>query len=361
MRIVLSNASTKWGGVHKVTEMLALGLQAIGHELRVFGTARTPLEDRMRRVAAFIPILGGADLDPVVVARANRALHRYNADVVVTLTKKDVRQTAISAAAAGIPVVVRHANDQPLHDNLFWKTLYGRIPALHITNAEATKRTLLASAPWLDERKVRVIYNGVDAEAYQRATPIELGLPGDAIVAGFAGSFEERKGVKELAIAWHRVAAAIPDAYLVLAGKGSMEEEMRRLLAGAPRVLWAGYRTDMPQVLRSFDMLVLPSHVEGAPNIVLEAMSAGAAVLATRVSGTPELVTDGVHGTLIEPRDSGTLAASMIAMLRDAEMRERYSKAALERVRKEFTPERMLAEYDRALKGAISAQVTRKM
>lgn len=361
MRIVLSNASTSWGGVHKVTEMLARGLQSLGHEVCVFGSSGSMLEERMRRIAVFVPILGGADLDPIVITRAARALHRSHAEVVLTLTKKDVRQTSLSASLSGIPVAVRHANDQPLRDNAFWRMLYGRIPLLHITNAEATRQTLLDSAPWLDSDKVRVIYNGVDASAYEKAGVLDLALPQNAVVAGFAGSFEERKGVRELASAWHRVAAAVPNAHLVLAGKGSLEEEMRRSLAGAPRVIWLGYRSDMPPVLKSFDLLVLPSHVEGAPNVVLEAMSAGAAVLATRVSGTPELIRDGIEGRLIGPHDADNLAAAMIELLSDRGMRVRFSSASLERVKSEFTIERMIGSYESALASLISADSTRKM
>jgi glycosyltransferase involved in cell wall biosynthesis len=360
MRIVLSNASSKWGGVHKVTEILARGLIARGHDITVFGYPGRMLEERMRGIAPFIPILKGMDLNPAALLRTGAALRRFDADAVLALTKKDVRLTAVSAAMMGIPVVVRHANQQALGDNFFWRTLYGRIPSLHITNAEATRQTLLSSAPWLEKDRIEVIYNGIDADLYQAAVPLDLGLPREAVVVGFAGSFERRKGVRELALAWHAVSHAIPDAYLVLAGKGSMEDEMRTLLDTAPRVCWIGYRKDIPQVLKALDLMVLPSHVEGAPNIVLEAMSAGTAIVATAVSGTPELVRDGVEARLTPPRNPEKLAAALVEMLTGEELRNRMKVAAFSRVKAEFGIDRMLDSYEEALGRVISAKPTRK-
>jgi glycosyltransferase involved in cell wall biosynthesis len=327
----------------------------------VLGVKGTMLEERMRGVTPFLPVLGRADLDPVAISRAAREIKRHNAEVVVALTKKDVRLSSISAAMLGVPVVVRHANQQPLGDNLFWKTLYGRIPALHITNAEATKRTLLDSAPWLEDEKIRVIYNGVNADVYASAVPLRLDLPENAVVAGFVGSFEARKGVRELCMAWHRVAEEVPDAHLVLVGKGSRENEMRRHLGGAPRVIWLGYRTDIPSVLKTLDVLVLPSYVEGAPNVVLEAMSSGAAIVATRVSGTPELVRERLEACLVPPHDADALADAMTSVLSSSPMRERLRAAALARVRDTFTPGRMLDGYEAALSDTISAQKARKL
>jgi glycosyltransferase involved in cell wall biosynthesis len=351
MRIVLSNSSSRWGGVHKVTEILARGLQERGHHVAVFGYPGSMLEERMRDIAPFEPILKGMDFHPVVVARAVRALRRHRADVVLTMMRKDVTMTAPAAVALGIPVVVRHANQQPLGHNMFWRVLYGAIPDLHVTNARSTKRTLLASARWLREDRVKVIYNGIDPTPFETVEPVALGLPADALVAGYAGSFTRRKGVLELARAWSRVAEAVPQAHLALVGKGSMEAEMRSILAAAPRVHWLGYRRDIPAILRAIDVMVLPSHTEGAPNIVLEAMSAGAAIVATAVSGTPELVRAGMEARLVPARDQEALADALIEVLPDAELRQRLTAAARKRVIERFPLSRMIDSYEEMLSG----------
>ncbi|HEX8907290.1 MAG TPA: glycosyltransferase family 4 protein [Longimicrobiaceae bacterium] len=347
MRVVLSNASVRWGGVHRVTETLARGLQARGHHVAVFGRPGSMLEERMRPIAPFEPVLRGVDLHPPSLWRAGRALRRHRADVVVALMKKDVRLTAVAARAMGIPVVIRHANDQPLPGGARGRLLYGA--AMHVTNAEATKRTILASAPWLAPERVEVIHNGIDPAPFESAAPVPLDLPQGAVRLGYVGAFEPRKGLRVLAEAWRKVAETAPDAHLLLAGKGQEEEVLREMLDGAPRVHWLGYRKDVPNVMAALDVLVLPSFVEGAPNVVQEAMAAGIAVVATAVSGTPELVRDREEGLLVPARDAEALAAAMTEIALDPALRRRVAAAGHARVRAEFTLDRMLDRYEELL------------
>jgi glycosyltransferase involved in cell wall biosynthesis len=271
--------------------------------------------------------------------------------------RKDLSLTAPVAYASGIPVVFRHANDRPLSSGPYRRLLYGVFTAFHITNAEATRETLLESAPWLEEKRVRVVYNGIDAASYEHLRPLPIGLPPGSLPVGYVGAFEPRKGLRELAIAWPSVAARVPNAHLVFVGKGSLEGELRTMLGESPRVHWLGYRDDVPRVMRSLDLLVLPSHVEGAPNVVQEAMAAGTAVVATAVSGTPELLRDGIDGWLIPPRDPARLSQVLIDALMDADSRAKRAAAAKQRVRERFQIDQMIDSYEEILSLASSHQV----
>ena len=162
----------------------------------------------------------------------------------------------------------------------------------------------------------------------------------------FRSSFEGRKGVVELAHAWPAVARALPNAHLVLCGKGAKENEMRQALQSAPRVHWLGYRKDVASVMRSLDVLVLPSHVEGAPNVVLEAMTAGPAIVATAVSGTPELVRDGLEARLIPDKDEPALVGALVEVASNPDLRRSMAQASKIRVEEKFTIPRMLDEYE---------------
>jgi len=354
MRIVLSNSSSRWGGVHKVTEILARGFQSRGHQVCVFGYPGKMLDERLQGVVPFEGILKGMDFNPRSLVRTAFALRSFRPDVVFTLMKKDITLTGTVASALGIPVIVRHPNQRPLGDNLYWKKMMGDLPSLHITNAEATKKTLLESAPFLNPDKIEVIYNGINPQPYEKAPPADLGLFGGELAVGYIGSFEARKGLRELCLAWREVSGAIGHAHLFLTGKGSMEAEMRSLLGNAPRVHWLGYRTDVPKILKSLDVLVLPSYVEGAPNVVLEAMCSGTAVVATAVSGTPELVRDGVEARLVPSRDVSSLASALTEVLADGAMRQRFVEAGRERVREKFALDRMIDEYERAIGRVVS-------
>jgi glycosyltransferase involved in cell wall biosynthesis len=352
VRIVLSSNTRNWGGVQRVTDILARGMQARGHEIVVFGRSGSVLEERMRGVAPFESTLGRTDLSPRVIARSARALVRHRPDLVVALMKKDVRQTVVAARMLGIPAVIRHYYEQPLPRGLRGRILYGSAAA-HVTNAEATRGVLLDSAPWLDPVRVHVIYNGIDATRYINASPVNLDGPKEALRFGFLATIAHRKGIVELAEAWLKVAAQVPTAELVIAGAGRDEKELRQLLQGAPRVQWLGYRNDVPNVLAALDVLVLPSHREGAPNVVLEAMAANVPVIATAVSGTPELVRNGVDAVLVPARDSQSLAAAMIELAGDPEHRRRYADAARLRVQDTFTLDGMLDQYEELFTSVI--------
>lgn len=356
MRIVLSNASYSWGGVHVVTEALALGLQARGHDVAVLCRPDSPLQARLAGKVPLEPVARGMDLSPLAIARAVRALRRHRPDVVLTLMEKDVRLTGPAARGLGIPVVVRRANDRPLKRKPHFRVLYGWLPALHVANSEATRRTMLDSAPWLRPERVRVIHNGIDTAALDATAAAELGLPPGALAIGFVGRFDERKGILDLARAWPAVAAALPDAHLVMVGKGPQEDRARALLADAPRVRWLGYRRDAAAVMRALDVLAVPSHWEGFGLVAAEALAVGTPVVAAEASSLPEIVRHGAEGLLVPPRDPAALADALVTLGRDGKMRARMAAAGIQRIRTHFSLDAMIGRYERVLREVVDGQ-----
>jgi glycosyltransferase involved in cell wall biosynthesis len=357
VRVVLSNSSAKWGGVHAVTEFLARGLQARGHEVIVYCRPDSKLEARIRPIARCRPILRGMDLSPAALLRCSKALRQDAPDVVLTLMKKDVRLTAPAARLMGVPVVVRHPAEQPLRNNPYTRILYGVIPTHHVTNAQATRQTLLRSAPWLKPEDITVIYNGVDLDAFDHAEAAALTTSPDAIRICYLGGFESRKGLVDLIAAWPEVAARVPNAHLLLVGRGPLEATLREQIQPLPRVIMVGYRSDVPAVLKAIDLLVLPSYWEGAPNVVLEAMAAGKPVVATAVSGTPELVDHGRTGLLVPPHASAALAQALIELAADPAARARMGAAGREKAKTQFSVEAMVDHYVELLARVAGVQV----
>lgn len=349
LRIVLSNASSGWGGLHTVTEALARGLLARGHEVALLCRPRSVLEARMRGIVPLLPLLGAVDGNPLVIARAAAALRVRRADVLLALSDKDVRLAVPAAWLARVPSVVRRPNDRPLKPRAYVRLLYGALPARHVANSEATRRTILASAPWIDAARVAVVHNGM-APPPRRRHP-RTGPP----VFGFLGRFEEEKGVLELAEAWPRVAAALPGARLLLAGKGRMERRMRALLADTPGVEWLGYRDDVPALLRSIDVVAVPSHSEGFGMTALEAMAAGAVVVASTAGALPELVRDGVEGLLVPAGDPAALSAALVRAGGDRHLAATLGRAGMRRARA-FSLDAMVEGIEAVLRAAARAR-----
>lgn len=352
MRIVLSNSSPKWGGLHEVTEMLARGLAARGHDIAVFVYPAGVLEERMQSITHVEPLLGGMDLSPLTIGRVVRGLKRWRADVVLMMSKKDVRVAGPAAQIYGVPYIIRYANDRPLGRLYDW-LLFGRFPTGHIANSFATRETLLRSVPWLRKERVTVIYNGIDAERFERSERAATGVPDGALTFGFIGRVEKRKGIYDLAGAWPTVAGTLDTAHLIIVGKGPDSTAAKKIFGAAPRVHWLGFRNDIPALLRSIDIAVVPSHWEGFGLVALEALATGIPVIGTTASSLPEIVRDGLEGRLVPPKNPGALAATMIELANDRDARTRLGAAGYLRARQAFPLEKMLDRYEEVLLAAV--------
>jgi glycosyltransferase involved in cell wall biosynthesis len=161
----------------------------------------------------------------------------------------------------------------------------------------------------------------------------------------FVGRLRIRKGVEVL------LEALPPGARLLIAGDG----EHRAAVKGGPGVKFLG-RCDAGRVrglLKGAAALVVPSIYEGMPLVVLEAMEAGLPVVASRVSGIPEVVEDGVTGWLVPPEDPRALAAALSQALEDPGEARRRGEAGRRRVDERFRPQNAVAAWKRAVLGAM--------
>ncbi len=212
----------------------------------------------------------------------------------------------------------------------------------------------------LDPDRLVVIPNGVDPHPFDIAEPADragLGVPPGATLALFVGRLDMQKGLPILLNAAARVAGADPGWHLALAGDGPGRDIIRRAAEASPtlagRVHPIGRRDDVPSLLGAADLLVLPSFWEGMPNVVLEAMAARRAVVATAVEGTEDLVVPGATGWLVPPADAGALAHALHDAASDPARLRRYGDAGRERVVSRFTPVRVVEAYERLWAGVL--------
>jgi starch synthase (maltosyl-transferring) len=206
----------------------------------------------------------------------------------------------------------------------------------------------------LPEQRLTVIPNGVDLARIDEAAPIEkatLGLPETARIALFIGRLTHQKGVDVLLAAAREVLPAHPDWRLVLVGDGPERQAVLSTIQADPRLAthahWLGRRDDVPRLLRTADLLVLPSRWEGMPNVVLEAMAARCPVVATDVEGCDELVLPLRSGWLVEPGNPDRLARALSAAMADPGERAHHAAIARRIVAAQYTTARMIAAYDR--------------
>jgi glycosyltransferase involved in cell wall biosynthesis len=169
----------------------------------------------------------------------------------------------------------------------------------------------------LPRDKVVVIPNGVDFDRFANAKPADLaefGLPPGHRSILSVGRLDPQKGVMVLLDAFTAVARELPDVHLILVGEGPLRPEIERFVSShalADRVHLAGFRDDVPSLMKAGDCFVLASLWEGMPNVLLEALAAGLPVVGTAVEGVAELLADGERGRIVPPNDAGALSRAL--------------------------------------------------
>ena len=165
----------------------------------------------------------------------------------------------------------------------------------------------------------------------------------ESALVAFTGRCSEEKGVYDLLQATLGLRRAIPRLRLELAGDGDLDELERSIasMGLADRVRVHGWidRRRRDELLARAAIFVLPSHAEGLPMSLLEAMAAGCAVVASRVGGIPDVVSDGDNGLLVEPGDTEALAAAIARLAADPALAQRLGERARATIAARFTPE----------------------
>lgn len=165
----------------------------------------------------------------------------------------------------------------------------------------------------------------------------------------FLGLFIRAKGIWELLDAAEMIHASVESAHFVLAGDGpdykelSAEVERRKMDSYVTLPGWVKGKEKLT-IFEQTDIFCLPSHSEGFPVSLVEAMSMGVGIVVSEVGGIPEAITDGEHGLLIPPKDPAALAQALITMLQDPQLRKRLGQAAKKRATEHFSVEGIVDE-----------------
>jgi len=210
--------------------------------------------------------------------------------------------------------------------------------------------------------RIHVVHDGIDVDkiAHRPAADLhaEYWLPHGVPVIVNVGALVGHKGQKYLVDAMPMVLRDVPDAHLVIFGEGELRvplEKQIKHLNLTKRVLLPGFREDVLSLMKSADLFVMSSLTEGLGSAVLDAMAMGHGVVGTRAGGIPEAVVPGETGLLVEPADPKALAAAIVTLLKDRELRAEYGAAGRARVADHFGVNRLvegtLEVYQRVTSG----------
>lgn len=224
----------------------------------------------------------------------------------------------------------------------------------------------------IDASRIRQLYSGVDTERFSpRAEPLSISARSSAVegggrfvetivTLGTVGRLDPVKNQEALLDAFAALHARHPWLRLAVVGDGPLRGSLQAKAAslGIEKVVtFTGTRSDMPDVMRSFDVFVLPSINEGISNTILEAMATGLPVVAGRVGGNPELVVDGVTGHLYDSARASSLEKALLPYIEDPALRHAHGVRARERAVRDFSLDAMVQRYLDLYDGLLSSSI----
>lgn len=198
----------------------------------------------------------------------------------------------------------------------------------------------------IGKEKFYLLHNAVDAARFDIAESKEglkagYGFGSEDFIVGTVGTLIYRKGHKYLIEAASFIKRDIPRLKVLIIGSGPIKNELEGLAMRAgvkDNVVFMGSRQDIPGLMKVMDVFAFPSLEEGFPIAILEAMYLGLPVIASSISGIPEVITDAEDGFLVEPKNSRALADRILAVYRDRGLGGKIGFNARNRIAAKFLP-----------------------
>ena len=367
-RLTIVQAATNlanWGGLEIHLLNLAVQLRARGHRVIVAGQPG-------RFVLSRAESLGLETFEATVrrqddfrdLARLRGFLRRENVDVIHAHSREDALVPALAARLAGVPVSVLTWHlpfpfKRRIQGNLILALLHRKL----ISISESVRQMHLRHG--VSPRRLTVIHHGTDVEAFRTlsaappAVRRSLTLGPEDVAVGIVGRVSPEKGHQDLLNALRQLAPTRPHLRGVVVGDGPFEAEVRTMAAAldlTDRIVFAGFREDVGDVINALDMVAVPSvWPEPCSAAIQQGMALAKPVVGTRVGGTPEMIVDGETGFLVPPSDPAALAEALGRLADNAALRQTLGAAGLARVQEHFSLRRMTDEVEALYRRELAA------
>ncbi len=328
------------------------GLVARGHEALLVSPQGSGLSQYAGSIGLAVdPVPLGSEFDLSFIPRLYTIIRRFKPDIVHIHSRRGAdTMGSVAARLARVPAVILSRRvTNPVRRGLASQLKFGPLCDEIIAVSNGIKNVLMQGG--IDQDKVTCVHSVIDAKRYQvtgaeSTVRAEFGIGERTNVVTVIGQLIHIKGHRYLFGAAPAILAAFPDTVFLVLGKGRLDSELRKMAASLriqDRVIFAGFRHDVAEMLSITTVLAHPSLMEGLANCVMQAMAAEVPVVVAAVGGMPEVVRNGINGFLVPAEDSNALAQSVIALLSDPALRSSMGAAGRRIVEEEFCVDRMVA------------------
>ncbi len=298
-----------------------------------------------------LPLRTRGYIHPVAVARLARLIRREGIDIIHCQHSKDLFTLVLAQKLSRerCPILLsKRVGSYITKKDMFHRFVYGNVDRVFAIS-DVIHRNVLETTPVSPDRVI-TLHDAVDTELFSLSrvstTRVrqEFGYDDDTLVVGFVGRFSPGKGHEEFLKAASILSNKYGNIRFLIVGEASYGEQMYeqriRAMCTALRldgiVTFAGYRTDIPDVMAAFDIFAFPSHAEAFGVALIEAMAMERPVVSTNCDGVLDIVVNGVTGLYVHPRDAQQLADAIEKLGADPALRRQMGKAGRRRVEEMF-------------------------
>ncbi len=266
-----------------------------------------------------------------------------------------------------IAMPVEGFNVNPLRKIIyrFFDCLTQRFVDRFIVVSESLKEMMVNNRGIISDKVFR-IYNGIEVDKYRPGPDdrerirSELNIDGDIILIGAVGRMVWQKGFEYLIQTIPDVLKAYPDVKFLIVGEGTLKERLKAQsskLKVKDYLIFTGFRNDIKEILSAIDILVIPSILEGFPMIALEGMAMTKPIIATKIEGIIEQITDDETGLLVPSKDANALANAINRLISNRDFALGLGMKARQKVEKEFSVEKMVTETEKIYQSLCDGKV----
>lgn len=204
----------------------------------------------------------------------------------------------------------------------------------------------------IPETKIITIYNGIELSTFKPSDKIEnakkreeFNLPADAKIISTVAVLRKPKGIQYMIEAMPAIIESAPNCKYMIVGDGEYGGALRELVREKElekHIVFTGQQKDISTILAISDLFVLPTLTEALPTVLIEAMAAGKAIIASKVGGIPEMIEDGLNGILIPASSPSDLAKACLRLIDDDNLRNRMAEKSLEIANQKFDIQKLI-------------------
>lgn len=369
MKIIHLISSLDRGGAENHLRDLVKGQRELGHEisigfLRNNGELRNVFEEMGCTVSG--PFITEGYLSFSSILRIRSFIVDSCADLLHTHMPPASLFGVLASIGLKIPWVASLHNDERFVElpgqRILGRLIYNKAQQLAAISS-AVKNFTIKEFYLADNAPISVIPYGIDLTPYENVPANDVvklkrewATDENCFVIGTIARLTTQKSLDTLINSIAKLKEQQKKIKLVIVGAGPLEEQLKSLTTDLKLendIIFAGRRSDIPTVLKSFDLFVLPSIYEGLGLVLLESMAAGTPIIASRVSAIPEIVVESETGLLFEKKDINELSSKIAMIIENPDLRVKFNKAGIKRVKEVYSLKNMLDQteivYQKAL------------